>query len=103
MAGQVEHSGGWRWEVTEGLEGTSLGLSGPTDPDHHWRQVLSPSSTFTTVPATVGLGLEQAVSALSDYRRPARRCHHDNETLHLIYNDDMSTLIGDPTTDDGGD
>ncbi|GAB15878.1 hypothetical protein ARGLB_094_00130 [Arthrobacter globiformis NBRC 12137] len=101
VAWQVEHNGGWRWEVTESLEGVALGLSGPTDIDHQWQQILNPGETFTTVPATIALGpdLQGAVAHLSGYRRAARRPHADNQKLHVIYNDYMNTLMGDPTTD----
>jgi alpha-galactosidase len=101
LAWQVEHNGGWRWEVTEGLEGVALGLSGPTDMDHQWQQMLNPGETFTTVPATIAVGadLHGAVANLSAYRRAARRPHPDNQKLHVVYNDYMNTLMGDPTTD----
>lgn len=101
VAWQVEHNGGWRWEVTESLEGVALGLSGPTDMDHQWRQRLNAGDIFTTVPATIAVGvdLEGAVAALTGYRRAARRPHCDNQKLHVVYNDYMNTLMGDPTTE----
>jgi alpha-galactosidase len=101
VAWQVEHNGGWRWEVTEGPGGVALGLSGPTDTDHQWQQILLPGATFTTVPSTIAVGpdLQGAVASLSGYRRAARRTHPDNHKLHVVYNDYMNTLMGDPTTE----
>lgn len=101
VAWQVEHNGGWRWEVTEGPGGVALGLSGPTDTDHQWQQILNPGETFTTVPVTIALGpdLQGAVANMTRYRRAARRPHPDNLKLHVVYNDYMNTLMGDPTTD----
>ncbi|WP_308159143.1 alpha-galactosidase [Curtobacterium sp. ISL-83] len=100
LAWQIEHNGGWRWEVGEDLEGTSLALSGPTDADHQWLAVLHPGEDFTTVPATVAAGddLEDAIAELTDFRRLARRTHPDNTALGVVFNDYMNTLMGDPTT-----
>lgn len=98
---QIESSCGWRWEVGEDAAGAYLALSGPTDEDHQWQQRLAPGESFTTVPVALAVGsdLDAAVAALTDYRRAQRRRHADNDSLPVIFNDYMNTLMGDPSTE----
>jgi alpha-galactosidase len=98
---QVESSAGWVWEVGERARTAYLALLGPTDREHHWRRVLEPGRSFTTVPAAVALGAgwDDAVAAMTRYRRLLRRPHHDHRRLPVIYNGYMNTLMGDPTTE----
>lgn len=101
IAWQVEHNGAWRWEIGQDTAGAYYSLSGPTDADHAWTQPLEPGETFETVPATVvyASNWDAAVSALTDYRRRARRAHADNTAMPVVFNDYMNTLNGDPTTE----
>lgn len=102
LAWQVESSAGWRWEVGEHSGTAYLALLGPTDADHHWRQVLEPGESFTTVPAAVAFAdaaFEDAIGELTKYRRALRRPHLDHTALPVIFNDYMNTLMGDPTAD----
>jgi alpha-galactosidase len=110
LAWQVESSGGWRWELGEHEGAAYLALLGPTDRDHHWRHVLEPGDTFTTVPVAVAFGgaddaddvdggLTAAIGELTAYRRALRRPHRDHATLPVIFNDYMNTLMGDPATE----
>lgn len=109
-AWQIEHNGGWHWQVGEwGPPGTAdradqayLALLGPAYPEHHWRAELAAGDSFTTVPAMIAVsagGLEGAVAALTAGRRAARRPHDDHRRLPVIFNDYMNTLSGDPTTE----
>jgi alpha-galactosidase len=103
-AWQIEHNGGWHWQVGEvGAAGSAyVALLGPTDPEHHWRLTLAPGESFTTVPVTVAVsdaGFVGAVAALTASRRASRRPHDDHRRLPVIFNDYMNTLMGDPTTD----
>jgi alpha-galactosidase len=117
VAWQVESSAGWRWELGEHEGAAYLALLGPTDRDHHWRQVLEPGDTFTTVPAAIAFGSETetdtetgtetgtgdhglaaAIGELTAYRRALRHPHPDHTALPVIFNDYMNTLMGDPTT-----
>ncbi|TYB61778.1 alpha-galactosidase [Nonomuraea sp. PA05] len=98
---QIEHNGPWRWETGERLDGAYVALSGPTDLDHQWNELLAPGESFTTVPVAIAVsakGVEDAAAALTAYRRALVRPHPDRVTLPLVFNDYMNTLMGDPTT-----
>jgi alpha-galactosidase len=121
-AWQVEHNGGWHWQVGEctrrfaahgpgpiygrqaprgSASGAYLALLGPADVQHHWRLTLAPGESFRTVPASVAVspaGFEGAVTGLTAIRRAIRRPHPDHQRLPVIFNDYMNTLMGNPTT-----
>ncbi|WP_328869421.1 alpha-galactosidase [Streptomyces sp. NBC_00287] len=98
---QIESPAGWRWDLGEWAHGTHLALNGPTDAEHQWRVRLAPGEEFTTVPAAlaVGSGFDEALGALTAYRRAIRRPHPDHTRLPVVFNDYMNTLMGDPTTE----
>ncbi|MBT8163281.1 MULTISPECIES: glycoside hydrolase family 36 protein [Arthrobacter] len=98
---EIPRNGPWRWEVGEHLGDCYLALSGPTDRDHQWMQILAPDESFTTVPALlcVGRDLPEAAAALTSWRRQARRAHPDNARPSIVFNDYMNTLNGDPSTE----
>ena len=115
---QIEHNGGWHWQVGEhtrregqirggemrmaGEEQVYLALLGPTDAAQHWRLILEPGEVFETVPVAIALsgqGLEGALARLTEYRRASRRSHDDHRRLPVVFNDFMNTLMGDPTTE----
>jgi alpha-galactosidase len=99
-AWQIEHQGAWHWQVGDRYEDLYLLVSGPTDREHHWRQVLQPGQTFRTVPVAVAVSagdLTAALCCLTDYRRAMRRPSRDNVTLPVIFNDYMNCLMGDPS------
>ena len=98
---QIEHNGGWHWQVGEYRGGLYLALLGPTDAQHQWRLVLGPGETFETVPVALAVsedGFDGAVAAMTRYRRAMRRPHPDHSTLPVVFNDYMNTLMGDPST-----
>lgn len=103
-AWQIEHNGGWHWEVDggrDGIDALSLLLSGPNDGDHHWDVCLSAGESFTTVPVTVAVsdaGYEGALGALTAHRRVTRRSRGADGSSPVVFNDFMNTLNGDPTT-----
>ncbi|WP_207755611.1 glycoside hydrolase family 36 protein [Nonomuraea cypriaca] len=76
-------------------------LSGPSLREHQWSVRLAAGESFTTVPAAFTLAgdYEQAVAALTRYRRALRRPHRDNAELSVVFNDFMNGLMGDPTTE----
>jgi alpha-galactosidase len=100
-AWQIEHNGGWRYELGEDTADGYLALGGPTDNDHQWLKVLQPGDSFTSVPVTVTLAsdLGGALADLTRHRRARRRPHPDNAAPRVVFNDYMNTLEGDPTTE----
>ncbi|WAZ19724.1 alpha-galactosidase [Streptomyces cinnabarinus] len=100
-AWQIESPAGWRWDLGEWAHGSHLALNGPTDAEHQWRVRLGPGEEFTTVPVAlaVGAGFDEALGALTAYRRAIRRPHPDHIRLPVVFNDYMNTLMGDPTTE----
>ena len=122
-AWQIEHNGGWHWQVGEcthrsashgrgpgygrhappgAVTGAYIALLGPADAEHHWCITLRPGDSFTTVPASVAVssgGFDGAVAGLTAVRRAIRRPHEDHRQLPVIFNDYMNTLMGNPTTD----
>jgi alpha-galactosidase len=98
---QIEHNGAWRWEVGENNIEGFVSVSGPTDLDHHWLEVLAAGESFHTVAVSVAISstVEGAVCELTAYRRVARREHPDNTAMPVVFNDYMNTLNGDPTSE----
>jgi alpha-galactosidase len=99
---QVEHQGGWHWQVGERDGAAYLALLGPTGTEHQWRVTLAPGEQFRTVPAAVAVsdaGFDGALAALTAGRRAVRRPHPDHQRLPVIFNDYMNTLMGDPSTE----
>jgi alpha-galactosidase len=98
---QVEHNGGWAWELSETRDTLDLALLGPTDDQHNWLHALEPGDEFTTVPAALAVsrdGLHGALAQMTAHRR-ALRGHTFSGRPPVIYNDFMNTLMGDPSTD----
>ncbi|WP_328293200.1 alpha-galactosidase [Kineococcus sp. NBC_00420] len=104
LAWQIEHNGGWRWDVVDrrvGEDSTALILLGPEDLDHHWSQELLAGETFVSVPASFAVserGATAALAQLTAHRRWLRRGHTADAGSLLVYNDFMNTIRGDPTT-----
>lgn len=99
---QIEHNGSWHWEISDIADQLYLQLSGPTETENHWYKALEPGEVFITVPAAVGAvsgGAQEAIVAMTQYRRRIRRPNEDNRTLPVIFNDYMNCLSGDPTTE----
>ncbi|MBO5461421.1 MAG: alpha-galactosidase, partial [Ruminococcus sp.] len=92
---QIEHNGGWNWELKEHNEKLALIITGPNEVDHHWWKCLKPGESFETIPAAVGVvkgGVDETFAALTKYRRVIRRKNKDNENLPIIFNDYMNCL-----------
>lgn len=97
---QVEHNGGWHWELGDLFEDLYLLAGGPTDREHQWRQTLEPGERFTTVPvavAAVAGDLGAGLRAMTEHRRAIRRPASDHTDLPVIFNDYMNCLDGDAT------
>ena len=97
---QIESNGYWRWDVGDWKDSIFVAAGGPDGANHEWRHRLKPGEEFTT--CTVGFchvfgDYEQALSALTKYRREIRREHPDHPACPIIFNDYMNCLMGDPT------
>ena len=105
LAWQIEHNGGWRWEIDDvraGEDSLGLVLLGPEDLDHQWSEGLAPGSTFTSVPisiAVAGGGFEGVIAELTSHRRWLRRVRDADRDVLLVFNDYMNTINGNPTTE----
>jgi alpha-galactosidase len=100
---QIEHNGSWHWELANTQDKAVYAyIGGPDELHGHAWKSLKPGQSYTTVPAAVGCvqgGFEQAVEALTHYRRAAcLRPRKDTQLLPVIFNDYMNCLEGDPTT-----
>jgi alpha-galactosidase len=102
LAWQIEHSGGWEWQLAdEGNGCLLLSAGGPNQRRHHWWKNLQPNGSFTTVPVGVAIaagGHQDVLRTLTTYRRAIRRPNADNRHLPVIFNDYMNCLFADPTT-----
>lgn len=104
LAWQIEHNGGWRWEIDNGHEdgdSVSILLMGPEDLDHQWSEELAPGAAFTSVPVSIAVsseGFTGAVAELTRHRRWLRRDRKADLGSVLVFNDYMNTINGDPTT-----
>lgn len=97
---QVEHNGGWAWELSETRSTLDLALLGPTDDQHNWLHALEPGEEYSTVPAALAIsrqGLHGALAQMTSHRR-ALRPAAPVSAPPVIYNDFMNTLMGDPST-----
>jgi len=105
VAWQIEHNGGWRWELDNervGENSLALVLLGPTDLNHQWNEQLQPGEEFTTVPASFAMamnGANGAMAAMTRHRRWIRRERTADADSVLVFNDFMNTISGDPTTE----
>lgn len=101
---QIEHNGSWHWELSNNVSTSIYAYIGGPDAQHAqaWKQ-LRPGEAYETVPAAVGCvpgGIENAVRALTEYRRVACiRPHNENRKCPVIFNDYMNCLEGNPTTE----
>ena len=98
---QVEHNGGWSWQLGERAGGLYLALLGPTDEQHHWQLALAPGETFTSVPASVCVEPASepvALPALTGFRRASMPAPIRGSSA-VVFNDYMNTVMGDPTAD----
>lgn len=99
---QIEHNGSWHCEMsTYSDPSTYMYLGGP-DEEHHqaWKN-LRPGESYRTVPVALGCvkgGMEEAVEAMTIYRRKVLLAGRHDSDCPVIFNDYMNCLDGDPTT-----
>ena len=100
---QIEHSGQWHVEYGSDFGGRLfLALSGATEGEHGWWYSLKPGDKYRTIPVAFGVvngGVDEAIGALTRYRRAIRRPNYDSVRLLVVFNDYMNCLMGDPYED----
>jgi len=99
---QIESNGSWHWELSDVAGHLYLRLSGPTENENGWWKRLFPGEKFVSVPAAVVAAhgsMDEALKAMTAYRRAMRRPHSDNERLPVVFNDYMNCLNADPDWD----
>ena len=102
IAWQIETSAGWCWELSQTEASVVLTAAGPSDLEHQFAQRLGPGESFTTVPAGVVIAngdRDDALAALTTYRRALRLERPADHALPVVYNDYMNTLMGQPSTE----
>jgi alpha-galactosidase len=102
IAWQIESGVGWQWSIGQTLDGGFLALSGPADLEHQFAHRLQPGAAFDTVPVALAFGdgaRDSAVASLTKYRRWLRPRRASEQSLPIIYNDFMNTLMGDPSSE----
>lgn len=98
-AWQIEANGSWQWEVGDHHAAVYLSAGGPNDQEHHWHRTLAPGESFTAAPLALACTpgrLEDALPALTSYRRLIRRPNDDDVRLPIVFNDFMNSLLADP-------
>ncbi len=99
---QLEQPGSWLWDLGQGAAGElNLALGGLTETHHDWYRVLAPGASVSTFPVACGIvagDAEDALAALTAYRRAhCRRPHPVDDACPVIFNDYMNCLGGNPT------
>lgn len=100
LAWQLESGAAWHVDLSQGLEGLTLSLLGPTDLEHQFAHLLGQGDEFLAVPVALAAsdqGFEGAIAALTSHRRAIRRV--DGPDLPIVYNDFMNTLMGQPSSE----
>lgn len=99
---QIEHNGSWHCEIAQTASRAIYAYLGGPDAPHAqaWKN-LAPGESYETIPVAVGCvegGFEQAVAALTRYRR-AIQLHprRDSARCPVVFND-VVALDGDQTT-----
>lgn len=98
---QIDSSGPWIWELNQTQCGGVLTMLGPTDREHQFAHALTSGDEFTTVPVVLvssTQGRDGVFAELTRYRRAAREQRPIDNTVPIIYNDFMNTLMGQPST-----
>lgn len=100
---QIEHNGSWHWELANTSAKAVYAYVGGPDAQNAqaWKRLM-PGQSYETAPVGLGCvsgGIEQAIAALTLYRRNAcKRSHSENQKCPVIFNDYMNCLGGNPTT-----
>lgn len=101
---QIEHNGSWYAELSNLIDSTNYLYLGGPDAMHSqaWKN-LQPGETYQTVPVALGCvkgGMDEAVAALTNYRRNMLVAPHPSYAKAAVFfNDYMNCLWGNPTSE----
>lgn len=98
---QIEHDGAWHWEIGTTPDRVPYLYMGGPDALHSdaWKN-LAPQTKYETVPVAIGSvkgGFDEAIAALTAYRRKIMEPQPDRPKCAVIFNDYMNCLWADPT------
>lgn len=96
---QIENNGAWQWELCNTKSYAGVMISGPTEQENSWYKSLLSGESFESVKTgiTLGKSFDEALSAMTDYRRQIIHDNEENRRLPVIFNDYMHCLWADPT------
>ncbi len=98
---QIENNGAWHWELSDLPCNLYLKLSGPTELENGWHKTLKPEECFESVKSAVVVGdnFNEALAAMTQYRRRIVQPTAMDRGMPVIFNDYMNCLKADPTTE----
>ncbi len=97
---QIESNGSWGWEISDAARELYLILSGPSEAENGWFKELAPGESFRSVPAALTFvkgDFNEAVRAMTAYRRKIVDPGRIDTALPVIFNDYMQCLNANPT------
>lgn len=96
---QIENNGSWQWEISDTADSLYLKMGGPNEQENFWYKELKPGDCFESVKACVSLGgtFDEALGAMTEYRRKIFHDNEENKKLPIVFNDYMHCLWADPT------
>ena len=98
---QIESNASWYYEIADMAEKVYLYLGGANLPFGSWYKTLAPGETYCTVNAALAFGntVEEAISAMTAYRRHiSGKCLRDAH-LPVIFNEYMHLSWDSPTAE----
>lgn len=98
---QIESGTSWNFEISDIGGVNYLKLSGASEQENGWWKSLAPGESFTSAKSAVCFAdsFDEAVAAMTEYRRKIAYSNKSDEALPVIFNDYMGCLWADPTTE----
>ena len=98
---QIESGTSWNFEISDIGGVNYLKLSGASEQENGWWKSLAPGESFTSAKSAVCFAdsFDEAVAAMTEYRRKIAYSNKADEALPVIFNDYMGCLWADPTTE----
>lgn len=96
---QIESNNSWYYEISDKGDAYYLTLSGANCFYGNWQKKLQPGETYKTARAALSFGksFNDAVAAMTEYRRLIAKRGGADKTLPVIFNDYMHLFWDNPT------